>query len=79
MWTSIELLKKSEDKVVYMFGIDELDGIMEIDLVNIDRSRIVCMPSNGLVDRRTANNAFGHMLNLSRRGEFPLKKTYATG
>lgn len=79
MWTSIELLKKSEDKVVYMFGIDELDGIMEIDLVNIDSSRIVCMPSNGLVDRRTANNAFGHMLNLSRRGEFPAKKTYATG
>ena len=34
------------------------------------------MPSNGLVDRRTANNAFGHMLSLSRRGEFPLKETY---
>lgn len=37
------------------------------------------MSSNGLVDRRTVNNAFGHMLNLSRRGEFPAEKTYATG
>ena len=73
MWTSIKLLKKSEDKVVYCFGIDILDGIMEIDLVN------VCMPSNRLVDRRTAHNAFGHMMNLSRRGEFPAEKTYATG
>ena len=79
MWTSIKLLKKSEDKVVYCFGIDILDGIMEIYLVNIENSRIVCMPSNGLVDRRTAHNAFGHMMNLSRRGEFPAEKTYATG
>ena len=79
MWTSIELFKRSEDKVVYAFGIDELDGIMEIDLVNIENSKIVCMPSNRLVDRRTANNAFGHMLSLSRRGEFQLKETYATG
>ena len=79
MWTSIKLLKKSEDKVVYCFGIDILDGIMEIDLVNIENSRIVCMPSNGLVDGRTAHNAFGHMMNSSRRGEFPAEKTYATG
>lgn len=79
MWTYIELLEKNNKKVIYQFGIEKLDGIMEVDLEDINKSKIVCMPSDGLVNRRLANNAFGHILSLSRKGEFPEKKMYANG
>ena len=74
----IQLLEKSHNKVIYRFGHDHLDGIMEIDLQDINNSKIISMPSDGVVEKGYANKAFGRMLNLATKGEYPKETSYVS-
>ena len=64
METLIYLLEKKKHKVIYRFGTDAIDGIMEIDLEDTNNSKIVKMPSDGKLSSRVAYNAFGWLFHL---------------
>lgn len=78
METLIYLLEKKKHKVIYRFGTDAIDGIMEIDLEDTNNSKIVKMPSDGVVEKGYANKAFGRMLNLATKGEYPKETSYVS-
>ena len=74
----IQLLKKITNSVIYKFGNEHIDGIMEIDLNDINNSKIVSMPSDGNIQKGYANKAFGRMLNLATKGEYPNETSYVS-
>lgn len=79
MQTLVELLEKSENKITYKFGLDILDGIMVLDLVDINNSRVISLPSDKAVSMGCANRALAKMLRLALKGEFPQKYHYTIG
>ena len=73
----IVLLEKNDDYVTYKFGTDKIDGIMKINLVDIEKSELH-MPSDD-TSKSLAVRAIAKMMNLAKHGEFPKERAYACG
>lgn len=74
----MNLSKKNNDEVVYNFGSTEscIDGVIRIDINDINKSSIVSMPSDNSVYRNFANKAFGKLLKMALNNEFPERTEY---
>lgn len=78
MLVLINLWKKNEYEVIYNFGSNEecIDGIIRIDLKDINMSTIVKMPSDNSVYESYANRAFGKLLKMALNNNLPEKTQY---
>lgn len=80
MLVLMSLLEKKNDKVIYNFGSKQnvLDGVIHIDLKDIEQSRVEKMPSDNSVYPGYANKAMGKLTRLILKGEIPEKTEYCS-
>lgn len=74
----MNLSKKNNDEAIYQFGCNKIDGLIRIDLKDIDNSQIVNMPSDELVYDNYANKALAKLAKLALNNEFPNKTQYVS-
>lgn len=78
MLISMNLLKQNNKEILYNFGsqINAMDGVIHIDLEDLNKSEIEQMPSDNSVTRNCAYKALGKLLRVVLNGEVPEKIEY---
>lgn len=80
MQVLMNLLEKKNDEVIYNFGNEPavMDGIIYINIKDIDKSRVEKMPSDDSVYMNYANKAMAKAMRLILKGEIPEKIEYCS-
>lgn len=80
MLVLMNLLKINEDEAIYNFGCNEeqMDGVIRINIKDVDKSDIEMMPSNGTVYKSYAYKALAKLIRLALDKKFPDKVQFVS-